>query len=86
MANPQYLVNKLLTRYKLKQPTLEDIIFLVESNSYEIIDFEPGSPSAEKLFQELAFNEAVCSQDAFLYTNHDVKLPGDPATGICHCP
>lgn len=74
MANPQYLANKLLTQYKLKQPTLEDIIFLVGSNGYEIIDFEPGSPSAEKLFQELALNEAVCSQDAFLYTNHDVKL------------
>ena len=49
-------------------------VFLVGENGYEIIDFEPGSPSAEKLFQELSLNEAVCSQDAFLYTNRNVKL------------
>lgn len=74
MANPQHLANELLTRCKLIKPTLEDVVFLVGDNGYEIIDFEPGSPSAEKLFNELALNEAVCSQDAFLYTNHDVKL------------
>ena len=74
MANPQQLANELLIRYKLKQPTLEDIVFLVGENGYEIIDFEPGSPSAESLFRELSLNEAVCSQDAFLYTNHNVKL------------
>ncbi|MBQ9290575.1 MAG: ImmA/IrrE family metallo-endopeptidase [Clostridia bacterium] len=74
MANPQHLANELLTRCKLKRPTLEDVIFLVGENGYEIIDFEPGSPSAENLFKELSLNEAVCSQDAFLYTNHDVKL------------
>ena len=74
MANPQHLANELLTRYKLKRPTLEDVVFLVGENGYEIIDFEPGSPSAESLFRELSLNEAVCSQDAFLYTNRDVKL------------
>ena len=74
MANPRHLANELLTRCKLKQPTLEDIVFLVGENGYEIIDFEPGSPSAESLFKELSLNEAICSQDAFLYTNHDVKL------------
>lgn len=74
MTNPQRLANALLTRCKLKQPTLEDIVFLVGENGYEIIDFEPGSPSAENLFKELSLNEAVYSQDAFLYTNHDVKL------------
>lgn len=74
MASPQHLANELLTRCRLKQPTLEDIVFLVGEKGYEIIDFEPGSPSAEKLFQELALNEAVCAQDAFLYTNRDVKL------------
>ena len=74
MANPQQLANELLIRYKLKRPTLEDIVFLVGENGYEIIDFEPGSPSAESLFRELSLNEAVCSQDAFLYTNHNVKL------------
>lgn len=74
MANPRHLANDLLTRCKLKQPTLEDIVFLVGENGYEIIDFEPDSPSAEKLFQELSLNEAVCSQDAFLYTNRNVKL------------
>ena len=66
MANPQNLANKLLTRYKLKRPTLEDVVFLVGENGYEIIDFEPGSPSAESLFRELSLNEAVCSQDALL--------------------
>ena len=74
MANPQHLANKLLSHYKLKRPTLEDIVFLVGENGYEIIDFDLGSPSAENLFRELSLNEAVCSQDAFLYTNHDVKL------------
>ena len=74
MANPQHLANELLTRYKLKRPTLEDVVFLVGENGYEIIDFEPRSPSAESLFRELSLNEAVCSQDAFLYTNRDVKL------------
>ncbi len=74
MANPRHLANELLTRCKLKCPTLEDIVFLVGENGYEIIDFEPGSPSAENLFKELSLSEAVCSQDAFLYTNHDVKL------------
>lgn len=74
MANPQHLARKLLIRCRLKQPTLEDIVFLVGENGYEIIDFEPGSPSAEKLFQELMLDEAVCAQDAFLYTNRNVKL------------
>ena len=74
MTKPQHLANELLTRYKLKQPTLEDIVYLAGVNGYEIIDFDPESPSAEKLFQELALNEAVYSQDAFLYTNRDVKL------------
>ena len=74
MANPQHLANELLIRYKLKRPTLEDVVFIIGENGYEIIDFEPGSPSAESLFKELSLNEAVCSQDAFLYTNHDVKL------------
>ena len=74
MTNPQHLANELLIRCRLKRPTLEDIVFLVGENGYEIIDFEPGSPSAEKLFQELSLNEAVCSQDAFLYTNRNVKL------------
>ena len=74
MANPQHLARKLLIRCRLKQTTLEDIVFLVGENGYEIIDFEPGSPSAEKLFQELSLDEAVCAQDAFLYTNHNVKL------------
>ncbi len=74
MCNPQHLANELLTRFKLKKPTLEDIIYLVGDNGYEIIDFDPGSPSAENLFQELGLNDAVCAQDAFLYTNRDVKL------------
>lgn len=74
MADPRHLANELLTRCKLKCPTLEDIIFLVGEKGYEIIDFEPGSTSAENLFRELSLDEAVCSQDAFLYTNHDVKL------------
>ena len=74
MANPQHLANELLIRYKLKRPTLDDVVFLIDENGYEIIDFEPGSPSAENLFKELSLNEAVRSQDAFLYTNHDVKL------------
>ena len=39
-----------------------------------IIDFEPGSASAEKLFQELSLGDAVCTQDAFLYMNRNVKL------------
>ena len=74
MGNPQHLAKELLIRCRLKRPTLEDIVFLVGEYGYEIIDFEPGSPSAEKLFQELSLNEAVCSQDAFLYTNRNVKL------------
>ncbi len=74
MTNPRHLANDLLTRCRLKQPTLEDVVFLVSENGYEIIDFEPGSPSAEKLFQELALNEAVYAQNAFLYTNRNVKL------------
>ena len=74
MANPRLLANEMLTRCKLKQPTLEDIIFLVGENGYEIIDFEPGSSSAEKLFQELSLDDAICAQDAFLYTNRNVKL------------
>lgn len=74
MTNPQHLANGLLNRCKLKQPTLDDVVFLVEENGYEIIDFEPGSPSADKLFQELSLSEAVCAQDAFLYTNRNVKL------------
>jgi Zn-dependent peptidase ImmA (M78 family) len=74
MANPQRLANELLIRCKLKQPTLEDIVFLVGENGYEIIDFDPGSSSAETLFQELSLDGAVCAQDAFLYTNHNVKL------------
>ncbi len=74
MANPQHLAYELLIRCRLKQPTLEDIVFLVGENGYEIIDFEPGSPSADKLFQELSLDEAVCAQDAFLYTNRNVKL------------
>ena len=74
MEKPRHLANKLLIRHKLKRPTLEDIIYIVGENGYEIIDFEPGSPSSETLFHELSLSEAVYSQDAFLYTNRDVKL------------
>lgn len=63
-----------MTRYRLKQPTLEDIVFLVEDNGYELIDFDPNSSDSEKLFQELGLDKSVYSQASFLYTNHDVKL------------
>ena len=53
---------------------MEDIVFLVGENDYEIIDFDPNSSSAETLFHELSLDGAVCAQDAFLYTNHNVKL------------
>ncbi len=74
MANPRHLANELLTRYKLKRPTLENVVFIVGDHGYEVIDFDPGSSSAENLFKELALDEVVYVQDAFLYTNHDVKL------------
>ena len=74
MADPRQMANMLLRDYKLLQPSLEDVVFLVNENGYEIIDFEPGSPDDKDLFQELALPEKVYSQDAFLYTNHDVKL------------
>ena len=61
MANSQRLANELLIRCKLKQPTLEDIVFLVGENGYEIIDFDPNSSSAETLFHELSLDGAVCA-------------------------
>ncbi len=74
MIKPRRLANELLTRHRLKQPTLEDVVFLVEDYGYELIDFDPDSSDAEKLFQELSLDKTVYLQDAFLYTNHDVKL------------
>ena len=46
MANPRHLANELLTRCKLKQPTLEDIVFLVGENGYEIIidEYKKNAP------------------------------------------
>ena len=74
MADPKHVANDLLTCHKLKQPTLEDLVFLVGVNGYEILDFEPGSQSAAELFRELSLDEAIYAQDAFLYTNRNMRF------------
>ena len=81
LKNGNYLVHSFgcaADFYQEMKEILPDLILLdimlPDENGYEIIDFEPGSPSSEELFRELHLKGNVVSQDAFLYTNHDVKL------------
>ena len=74
MNNPGKLADRLLRRYRLSTPTLENVLFIAQDLGYELVEFEPGSSGSEALFAELKLDERITGQGAFLYTNHRMKL------------
>ena len=69
-----YESSHLLLQYRISSPTLDDIITIVAQYGYEIIDYDPSSRSTQELMASLLLNHQILSQNAFLYTNHNVKL------------
>lgn len=69
-----YESSHLLLQYRISSPTLDDIIMIVAQYGYEIIDYDPSSRSTQELIASLSLNHQILSQNAFLYTNHNVKL------------
>lgn len=72
MEKPQKFAQEILRKYKLSKPTLDDALFILQEQGYEIIDFDPGGNN--ELFNELSLDKGVTKQGAFLYTNNRVKL------------
>lgn len=72
MEKPQKLAQEILRKYKLSKPSLDDALFIIQEQGYEIIDFDPSSNN--DLFQELSLDKDITRQGAFLYRNNKVKL------------
>ncbi len=58
----------------LTSPTLENLVFLISSEGYELIDYDESNPDLQLLFDELRLTGDILRQNAFLYRNGDVKL------------
>lgn len=70
----QRMARLLLSKYRIFIPTLEEIVFIVGEQGYELVDFDPKSNSTRELIANLGMDEGILRQGAFLYTNKDVKL------------
>ena len=68
------LAYHLLVRYGLSVPSLDDIVRIISQEGFDIIDYDPSSSAVQELTQTLSLNSHILAQNAFLYTNHDVKL------------
>lgn len=70
----RYIAYRLLLKYGFSTPTLDDIVGVISQHGFEIIDYDPASLSVQELTETLSLNDQILGQNAFLYTNHDVKL------------
>ena len=68
------MAHHILLKYGLSAPTLDDIVSIISQQGFDIIDYDPSSASVQELTQTLSLNSQILAQNAFLYTNHDVKL------------
>lgn len=68
--------NSLLRKYKLGAPTLDEILFIIKSYGFEVIDYEidKGRGSIETLINELSLQSFATTGKAFTYQKEDVKL------------
>ena len=59
--------NSLLRKYKLGAPTLDEILFIIKSYGFEVIDYEidKGRGSIETLINELSLQSFAATGKAF---------------------
>lgn len=75
-ASPRKLAYKELLNNCLSRPTLDNLIYLIESHGFDIIDFDNDEPneSISALIDNLNLRKMITSSKAFTYQNGDVKL------------
>ena len=66
----------LLIKYKLSNPTLDNLVYIVESLKFEIIDYSKDNigSSLRTLINELSIQSLISQGKAFVYQNNSVKL------------
>lgn len=75
-SSPRKLANKELRNSCISRPTLDNLIYLIESHGFDIIDFDNDEPneSISALIDNLNLHKMIISSKAFTYQNGDVKL------------
>lgn len=70
------VANSLLRKYKLGAPTLDEILFIIKSYGFEVIDYEIDKVcgSIDTLINELSLQSYATAGKAFTYQKEDVKL------------
>ena len=66
----------LLKKHKLGVPTLDEIVFIIKSYGFEVIDYEldKRSVGVDTLINELSLQSFAATGKAFTYQKEDVKL------------
>lgn len=65
-----------LKQYKISTPTLDELLFLIKSYGFEVIDYEldSGRGSADALINELSLQSFAITGKAFTYQKSEIKL------------
>ncbi len=66
----------LIKQYKLGIPSLDDIVFIIKSYGFDIIDYEfgKGQKSVDSLISELSLQSLASTGKAFTYQRGEIKL------------
>ena len=74
--NPKQIAFKMLKKYGIVRPSLDDVYRIVKDQGYEIIDFDPDdkSEALSLLSQELGLSTQIMAQDAFVVHNNRIQL------------
>lgn len=66
----------ILRKYKIGVPTLDEIVFIINSYGFDVIDYEidKGKVSVDTLINELSLQSFAATGKAFTYQKEDVKL------------
>ena len=67
---------KLLNHYRIYKPTLDNIIYILNSNGFEIIDYGTNEENLynDTLINELALSSLKSNKRAWTYVNGDIKI------------
>ena len=72
MKRPEKLARQIQKKYRFDIPTLDNLVFLVGQQGYELVDFDPESDSFIELCHELGSDKAIST--AFVCTGEDARM------------
>ena len=72
MKRPKHLARQIQQKYRLSHPTLDNMIFLIEQQNYELVDFDPSSESFHELCHEIGYEYS--GSPAFVYTSKNARM------------